>query len=431
MPISFPASPTVGQLSAQNGRTYVWTSRGTWELTGNVAGHAASHAAGGSDAITPASIGAAAVSHTHTASAITDFATAASSAAPVQSVAGKSGVVSLSVADVSGAVSTSDSRLSDARTPTTHAAAHAAGGSDALALAASQITTGALDIARIPTGSTSSTVCVGNDARLSDARTPSGAAGGDLTGSYPNPTLATIPTLTPGSYGSASNSSVLTIDSKGRVTSASSSAINISASQIGSGTISDARLSSNVPLLPGMMLRWGESSTAALDVPLRGGMAVAQVTVASGTAIFHFFTPLTTITVSQITMGCHSAAASGLTLARMGLYTFDESVATLVARTASDTTLFTATRTLYTRSLDTAGGYPATYTLQAGVRYGVAVIAVGTTGPSLSGIGSLAEITGLAPRVAASRASQTDLPASVSNAAFGLGATLYPWARLS
>ena len=37
---------------------------------------------------------------------------------------------------------------------------------------AGDITSGTLDIARIPTGSTSSTVCIGNDARLSDTRTP-------------------------------------------------------------------------------------------------------------------------------------------------------------------------------------------------------------------------------------------------------------------
>lgn len=39
--------------------------------------------------------------------------------------------------------------------------------------AASDTTSGAFDIARLPTGTTSSTVCIGNDARLSDSRTPS------------------------------------------------------------------------------------------------------------------------------------------------------------------------------------------------------------------------------------------------------------------
>lgn len=51
-----------------------------------------------------------------------------------------------------------DSRLSDARTPTAHN--HAA----------SNITSGTLDIARIPVGTSSTTVAAGNDARLSDAR---------------------------------------------------------------------------------------------------------------------------------------------------------------------------------------------------------------------------------------------------------------------
>ena len=59
--------------------------------------------------------GKAATSHTHSSSAITDFNAAASAAAPVQSVAGRTGAVTLAVADVSGAVSTSDSRLSDER----------------------------------------------------------------------------------------------------------------------------------------------------------------------------------------------------------------------------------------------------------------------------------------------------------------------------
>lgn len=125
----------------------------------------------------------AAASHTHAAVDITNFTAAAATAAPVQSVAGQTGAVTLAKADVglgnvdntsdldkpvssatqqaldakapethvhswsditsgapttlagygiADAVSSSDSRLSDARTPTAHKSTHATGGSDAL-----------------------------------------------------------------------------------------------------------------------------------------------------------------------------------------------------------------------------------------------------------------------------------------------------------
>jgi hypothetical protein len=110
----------------------------------------------------------------------------------------------------------------------------------------------------------------------------------------------------------------------------------------------------------------------------------------------------------------------------MGLYTFDETNVALVARTASDTTLFTATNTAYTRSFATAGGYPATYDLVAGTRYGAAVIVVGTTASNFAGRTIQVAVGGQTPRMAASLPSQTDLITSgtVNNAQANLYARL-------
>ncbi len=72
------------------------------------------------------------------------------------------------------AVEATDSRLSNARTPTTHKTSHATGGTDAIAPAdigaaaashthaAGDVTSGTFDVARIPTGTTSTTVSLGN-----------------------------------------------------------------------------------------------------------------------------------------------------------------------------------------------------------------------------------------------------------------------------
>ena len=90
-------------------------------------------------------------------------------------------------------------------------------------------------------GEAAGTVCQGNDSRLSNSRIPTGAAGGDLIESYPNPVLTTtgVVALT---YGSAANIGVFSVDNKGRITGATSQAIAISPTQISTG-ITSAQIS--------------------------------------------------------------------------------------------------------------------------------------------------------------------------------------------
>jgi hypothetical protein len=206
----------------------------------------------------------------------------------------------------------------------------------------------------------------------------------------------------------------------------SAASATTSASDLVEGTLPDARLSSNVVTAAALHARFSMPTTAVETFPR---MTIGFLAITSGNALYSFFTPLITVNVSQITMLSGGTAAAGLTLARIGLFTYDESTstATLVARCASDTTLFTATRTAYTRSFDTAGSFPSSYQLVAGTRYGIALLCVGTTMPTIDGNSGLAEMSALTPRLTAIRTSQSDL--STGTATNAQSQVLY--ARLS
>ena len=171
--------------------------------------------------------------------------------------------------------------------------------------------------------------------------------------------------------------------------------------------------------------------TGGIDNIGRGGVSFGSSSSVLGAIFFTYFTPLKNITVSEITMRTVAPAGSGITLARMGLYTIaTNGDSTLVARTANDTTLFTSTNTTYTRSFDTTGGYPATYSLVAGTRYASAVIITGTSTANLVSSFSIGAVSALPPRISGARTSQTDL--TTTNTADDIvNAAAAMWARLT
>ena len=173
------------------------------------------------------------------------------------------------------------------------------------------------------------------------------------------------------------------------------------------------------------------NALAGLTAPVTPG--------STGMTRLTLFTPTRTLTVSQITTGTTSTAgvftsATGLN-ARMGLYTVAANGdLTLVAQTASDSTLWIAANTAYTRSFSTTGGYPATYTLVAGTRYaaGFNLYASGgtITTPTIAGANGLASVVSQTPvmgYVASSGANSQSLPTSATSSS----GTSLPWVRLS
>jgi hypothetical protein len=161
-----------------------------------------------------------------------------------------------------------------------------------------------------------------------------------------------------------------------------------SASDISQGTLADARLSSSVTRNEN--LRWAMQAPAtAIDWLPRGHGTIGLTNATSGMLNLAFFTAPYSITATTITFVNAATATASLSLCRFALFTVSETLTdsvtattpsiTMVARTASDTTIGNVANTIYSRTFSTAGGYPASYNIVGGTRYAVGLLIVGST----------------------------------------------------
>jgi hypothetical protein len=108
---------------------------------------------------------------------------------------------------------------------------------------------------------------------------PTGPAGGDLTGSYPNPVLKDILTGI-GPIGSATTTPTITIDNKGRVTALSSTSIQIAESQVTNLVTDLATINTNYSTLSSSLA--AVSSSDAGKVNRSGDTMTGNLTLVSG-----------------------------------------------------------------------------------------------------------------------------------------------------
>jgi hypothetical protein len=175
----------------------------------------------------------------------------------------------------------------------------------------------------------------------------------------------------------------------------------------------DARLGST-----GDQVALAAASTPRFSAVDRVGGMAASVGLTASRLYLVAFTAAASAAVSNFYVRSRGTAGVGTTLARMALFSVaSNGNATLLARTASDTTLAAATFTDYTKAFDTTGGYPANYALVAGTRYALGILLVGSsTAAQVYGASVSPSANSWLPWASMAVAAQTDIATSYTYA---------------
>jgi hypothetical protein len=168
-----------------------------------------------------------------------------------------------------------------------------------------------------------------------------------------------------------------------------------------SGTTKRITVGNLIPATRGEALTSGEAILPRYDTQ-------NSVPLSASSVKFTFWTASTTGTATSVVTSTGDAAASGLTLAKIGVYSVDGSGnLTLLASTADlHASLWTSTFTKYTSSL------ASSFSRVAGQKYALGCLAVGTTPPHLLG-NSIYPFGNIQPYLFGGYDGQSDLPASV------------------
>lgn len=153
----------------------------------------------------------------------------------------------------------------------------------------------------------------------------------------------------------------------------------------------------------------GDAIESGEELMSRRHVIAASPLEASGTLHLSYFTARKTETANAISMLTDNVAATGVTLARMGVYSVDGAGnLTLLAACANDTTLFDDAYSAYQRALTT----PLAKT--KGARYAVGILVVGSGMPSMTGITCSGADASLPPRLCGILGGQANLPATIA-----------------